>query len=109
MVTIKSDRELNAMRKAGRIVAEVLRMIGKEVAPGMRTQDLDDMAAKFIEQRAVGLMLFPGLIKINGRTLKMRQFAFIESRADFSSQSKKHGFLSIGMRTTGVNRQSRLL
>lgn len=44
MVTLKSRREIEIMREAGRIVAEVLQILKERCAPGVRTRDLDRIA-----------------------------------------------------------------
>lgn len=51
-VAIKSDREIEVMRQAARIVATVLQEISQMVEPGMTTADLDAHAEKRI--RAMG-------------------------------------------------------
>lgn len=52
LVTHKSEREIAAMRIAGRIVADVLALLEAEVRPGVRTADLDRLAEQAI--RGVG-------------------------------------------------------
>ncbi|HHX77663.1 MAG TPA: type I methionyl aminopeptidase, partial [Firmicutes bacterium] len=37
MITIKSERELELMRRAGKIVAEVLALIRQAIRPGLTT------------------------------------------------------------------------
>jgi methionyl aminopeptidase len=44
MITIKSPREIELMRQAGRVVAEVLLEISQAVRPGISTGELDKMA-----------------------------------------------------------------
>lgn len=44
MVTLKSKREMEIMRDAGRIVAEILLILREHCAPGIRTRDLDRIA-----------------------------------------------------------------
>ena len=44
MVTLKSRRELEIMRDAGRIVAEVLELLRSHCVSGVRTRDLDRIA-----------------------------------------------------------------
>jgi len=51
MVTIKSLREINLMRKAGEIVAEVLELVGAEAEPGLRTGVMDAKVEKVILER----------------------------------------------------------
>ncbi len=48
MITIKSEREIELMREAGSLVARTLDMLGDEVAPGMSTKRLDELAEQFI-------------------------------------------------------------
>ena len=45
-IIIKSDNEIAIMREAGRIVAEVLRTIIRQVEPGITTMDMDKIAEK---------------------------------------------------------------
>jgi methionyl aminopeptidase len=49
-IIIKSDREIEYMRQAGRIVARVLEMLSKEVRPGIKTKELDAIAARGITE-----------------------------------------------------------
>ena len=50
-IIIKSEREIAIMRQAGRIVATVLMdILGRQVRPGMKTEELDVIAAKEIER-----------------------------------------------------------
>jgi len=48
MVTRKSRREINKMRQAGRIVAEVLALVEAELKPGVTTGHLDRLAERHI-------------------------------------------------------------
>jgi len=48
-IIIKSDREIAIMRQASRIVATVLRVLGEQVRPGMKTKELDVIAARELE------------------------------------------------------------
>jgi len=48
MITCKSEKELNYMRDAGRVVARTLAELGKAVKPGVPTLELDRMAEEFI-------------------------------------------------------------
>lgn len=43
-IIIKSEREIAAMRQAGRIVATVLEKLREALRPGMQTRELDEMA-----------------------------------------------------------------
>jgi len=45
-IIIKSEREIATMRQAGRIVASVLELLRSQLKPGMRTKELDDIAAR---------------------------------------------------------------
>jgi len=48
MVTRKSKTEIDTMRRAGRIVAEVLALVESELRPGVSTAHLDRIAEKYI-------------------------------------------------------------
>lgn len=48
MIVLKSDRELNYMRDAGRIVAEAHRELEKAVQVGITTKELDQIAEDYI-------------------------------------------------------------
>ncbi len=48
MITRKSAREIEAMRRAGRIVAEVLALVESELKPGVSTGHLDRLAERHI-------------------------------------------------------------
>ena len=50
-IIIKSDIEINTMRKAGRIVAEVLQILSERVRPGMKTKELDILAGTELGRR----------------------------------------------------------
>ncbi|MBI2832202.1 MAG: type I methionyl aminopeptidase [Chloroflexi bacterium] len=49
-IVIKSERELEAMRQAGRVVATVLEILEKHVKPGVKTKELDEIAARELEK-----------------------------------------------------------
>ena len=49
-IIIKSDREIATMRQAGRIVAIILRILSEQVRPGMKTKELDVIAARELER-----------------------------------------------------------
>jgi len=54
-ITIKNSEEINKMRIAGKLAAEVLEMITPHVVPGVSTGELDDMCYDFItnEQKSI--------------------------------------------------------
>ncbi len=49
-IIIKSDREIAAMRRAGRIVAVVLEILSRKVRAGMKTRELDVIAGRELEK-----------------------------------------------------------
>jgi len=49
-IIIKSKQEIATMRQAGRIVSIVLEVLNRQVRPGIKTKDLDIMAAREIER-----------------------------------------------------------
>ena len=50
-IILKSPQEIARMREAGRIVAEVLDEVVKEVRPGITTTKLDDIAVRELKRR----------------------------------------------------------
>jgi len=50
-ITIKSQQEIDLMRKAGEIVGDTLNLLKASVEPGMTTRDLDRIAFKEITRR----------------------------------------------------------
>ena len=61
MITIKSPRELETMAVAGRIVAETLAVVAREVRPGVSTEALDRIAEQFIRSHPGAKPSFKGL------------------------------------------------
>ena len=49
-IIIKSDQEIAVMRQAGRIVAMVLEILCRQVAPGMKTKQLDGIAEEELKR-----------------------------------------------------------
>lgn len=47
-VTIKSEREIELMREAGKILAQVHEALGKELKPGMSTLEVDRRGEEMI-------------------------------------------------------------
>ena len=45
-IIVKSPDEVAAMRRAGMVVASILKMLSKEIRPGMTTAQLDDIAVR---------------------------------------------------------------
>ena len=50
MIVLKTDREIQIMREANRIVAAILERIGEIVTPGITTGELDKVAEKMIRK-----------------------------------------------------------
>ncbi|MDA8195506.1 MAG: type I methionyl aminopeptidase [Thermaerobacter sp.] len=59
MIELKSDRDREKMRAAGRVVAEVLQILTRYVRPGITTGDLDPVADREIRARG-GIPVFKG-------------------------------------------------
>ena len=66
MVTRKSHAEIERMRRAGRIVAEVLALVEEELKPGVTTGHLDRLAEAHI-RKAGAIPSFKGYPGINPR------------------------------------------
>jgi methionyl aminopeptidase len=63
---LKSREDIERMRRAGRVVAEVLERLRAEVAPGIRTIDLDRIAEELTRKRGA-VPAFKGY-RVAGRT-----------------------------------------
>ena len=50
MITLKSPREIEFMREAGKIAGEAHELVGKEVRPGVTTRHLDEIVRRHIEK-----------------------------------------------------------
>lgn len=61
MITIKSPREVETMAAAGRIVAETLAVVAREVRAGVSTEALDRIAEQFIRSHPGARPSFKGL------------------------------------------------
>lgn len=59
MIILKSPREIEIMREAGKIAGEVRELLRRHVQPGMTTKDLDTLAEEFIT-KAGGVPTFKG-------------------------------------------------
>jgi len=51
MFTIKSQAEIDKMRKAGEILFETLQLLKKNIAPGVTTKELDRIAFEYIKKK----------------------------------------------------------
>ena len=62
MISLKSPRDIEGMRRAGQITAAARELAGKMVRPGVTTLEIDTAVRKFIEgQGAIPSFLnFPG-------------------------------------------------
>jgi len=61
VITIKSPRELDAMRRAGKIVHDTLARMAEILEPGMTTLELDTEAERFIRSHPGATPSFKGL------------------------------------------------
>jgi methionyl aminopeptidase len=61
MITIKSAKEIETMAAAGRIVAETLALVGRQVRAGISTEQLDRIAEDFIRSHPGAKPSFKGL------------------------------------------------
>ncbi len=58
-IILKTDRDIEKMRRSGQIASQVLEAIAEVIAPRMTTQDLDDIARQQIEKNG-GIPSFLG-------------------------------------------------
>src|ERR1041385_1045332 len=61
MITLKSQREIEIMARAGKIVAAPLELVRRTVRPGVTTSELDEVAEKFIRSHPGATPSFKGL------------------------------------------------
>ena len=61
MITIKSAREIETMREAGRILAATLALLARHVRDGVSTAELDGIAEEFIRSHDAARPSFKGL------------------------------------------------
>lgn len=66
-IIIKSQREIELMRRAGSVVAEALELVGKMVAPGVTTEEIDKAVAELIISRGCEVS-FKGLYNYPANT-----------------------------------------
>lgn len=64
MIIVKSPQEVEAMRRAGAAVGQFLEEVRGRIAPGVSTQDLEDLAEEFLARQGLraafkGYMGFP--------------------------------------------------
>jgi methionyl aminopeptidase len=59
VIVRKSEAEIDAMAKAGRVVADTLAVIGEAVRPGVTTRELDEAAEEYIRSQG-GAPTFKG-------------------------------------------------
>ena len=76
MVVLKTRKEIELMREAGRIAATALKVAGEAVRPGVSTLEIDTLARKYIESQGarpnfLGLYGFPATacISINNEVI----------------------------------------
>ncbi len=62
MITVKSPREIEAMRLAGKITAAARAFAGEMVKPGVTTQEIDKAVQQFIKQHGA----VPSFLNYNG-------------------------------------------
>jgi len=66
LIILKSERELEVMRRAGRLVGRLLEELAGRVAPGVRLRDLDRFAEDFILRHG-GIPAFKGYGEVPGQ------------------------------------------
>jgi methionyl aminopeptidase len=59
MIIRKSEREIEAMARAGRVVADALALLGENMRPGITTEELDRLAEEYIRSQG-GAPTFKG-------------------------------------------------
>ncbi|MGL4772806.1 MAG: type I methionyl aminopeptidase [Clostridium sp.] len=92
MIIIKNDKQIELMRIAGRIVAETLLLVEKNVKPGITTAELDSIAEEFITKHGAkpsfkGLYGFPSslCISVNEQVVHGKPGSYILKEGDIVS------------------------
>jgi methionyl aminopeptidase len=70
MISVKTEKEVVAMRASGSLAAEVLQCVAKAVAPGVTTGDLDELARQLLRDRGaesafLGYHGYPGVVCVS--------------------------------------------
>ena len=62
MITLKSQTEIELMRRAGKITAAARALAGEMVKPGVTTQEINDAVERFIRKQGA----VPSFLHYNG-------------------------------------------
>ena len=70
MIILKNERDIEVMRAAGSVAAEVLDLVGSWIRPGVTTREIDTYAANLIKERGaksafLGYRKYPGHVCIS--------------------------------------------
>jgi methionyl aminopeptidase len=68
VIQLKSAREIDTMARAGRILAATHDVVQAAIRPGISTQELDELAEKFIRSHDGAVPAFKGLYGFPGAT-----------------------------------------
>src|SRR4030043_403575 len=49
-IVIKSEKEIEIMRQSGKIVADILKILTKQMKPGMKTKEMDTIAERELKK-----------------------------------------------------------
>jgi methionyl aminopeptidase len=49
-IELKSEKEIATMRQAGKVVAEVLKILAAQIKPGMKTKEMDNIAVRELKK-----------------------------------------------------------
>lgn len=58
MITIKTENEIKIMKEGGKIAARILKIVARNVRPGIKTKFLDDIAKEEIKKEGVKASFF---------------------------------------------------
>jgi methionyl aminopeptidase len=51
LIILKSDKEIDEMRKAGHLAWELLELVGQHIKPGISTQDINDLVEDYTRKK----------------------------------------------------------
>jgi len=108
MIIIKTPNEIDSMRAGGKILANIMHELGKQVAPGKNTWEIDALAEKLI-LAAGGTPVFKGYGKESGNPFPATICASINAEIVHGIPSKNRILqegdifkIDIGMRYQGM-------
>jgi methionyl aminopeptidase len=61
LISLKTEEQIDAMARAGKIIGDLYRVLSEKVVPGVTTRELDRLAEEFIRDHEGAIPAFKGL------------------------------------------------